>query len=517
MSPEILPRSKAPKARPKSGSRPRMLSSPSNASDRRSPTPTHKFGIGLLGEQPLAPPTPKSPHRARFLTAGSMAESDISWLEKQRRPGAVRATGRKKTAKEVKLEREAVLKRKHAQLDAYLERCHKSWAAKEALINERRAFSEAKAIATPTPDHRPSRWLAVVCASLALKTLNERKEAYLEEQEGLGLQRAMGFARFCKVAFKRWGLLISVMRAVVRFRRKLRLAKTKRKAAACMHSFVDVLIYGPNFLVLLKRQLRRIHSIQRAVRRYLFRERMRFDLFCAMFHKFELIMLKQRWAKDDLALIKRERRRLADLHVVKEKNSCECLIAVTRENYRKTQHPKSQADFAHIQDLVSRQGVPPTLWKRCAFHARLTRKRVAQREIADRTRAMEAYRRELQTWLDIEQAVHLLDPSAQIQSQPDPPVITSMPFTSAPFVLQNIVKQVREWYQANVLDQETQDTTYIDSRLRHSADSSAIPSEIDTAIRDIIRPAMLLREQTKASPLRPKSKAKSLKVKSLKF
>jgi len=276
-------------------------------------------------------------------------------------------------------------------------------------------------------------------------------------------------------SWKRWRLPLICCLAVIRLKRGLQ----KRRSGALVIHFMQLLYGSPNFSVQFKHRMKQIRLIQRIVKTWYFQEAVRKELLRTLLERYESDIVRRMLGEEDMATIKRERKRHQSTRAAGERKSIERTLAVARENYRKLMKPKSEADFEYQQHVLSRYLMPPVLLKSCATHAFSARKKLVRLEMEKRAKQVEAYQQEYQTWCDIEQAVQLIDPAGHNPvAPPKAPDFRRLPYLIKPAFVPAIVRKVRQCYE-----EIREARPEVDQELRAG---KPVPKEIDLAILPII-------------------------------
>lgn len=498
--------------------------------ERREEGQSPRIGFGFEADES---PTRRARPASATSSAGSMAKrtpkarerlsSVASLLDEMflHRPCSAKVREiRRRTPDDRKRRQQEAAERCMQQKLAFVERCRLAWSAKAASMEEKRLAKEAKVFErkaslgwlrpasplnqpTDGPEMFSSKWLALVIAVHGFESFyqlrKEAKEKRLEEEEIHDDQAAPKDepevtpvesptepVDSTKIsAWERWRFMLAVACAIVRMQRN----RKRHRAATVILTVTPLLLAHVNFFHEIKLRLYFIKYIQRSVRRNRLRGEGRHMIIRRMLERTELELLRRHWADEDVAIIKRERKRLQGIRAAKERKNCELMIATSKENYRRCHNPKTDADRAHIQRLLARHGLPSRLWYRCTDHVVETRKELLRRELDDRTRGHEAYLRALQTWQDIENVIQLMDPSGHNPApRPEPPTKRYIPNTLDHGLIPVIVKKVQHWYEEHVSSVNSK----LDTDLRDGI--VPLPDILDEKLATLVRTAVLARD-----------------------
>jgi len=277
--------------------------------------------------------------------------------------------------------------------------------------------------------------------------------------------------------WKMWSAPLICGMAVAR----LKCRAKRAKAGKIMTSVMIQMAITNNMYLAIKKRFVNIRQIQWAVKDWIKREAVRYDLISKFFNSIDTGMIRREWADADRKSIKDAQKKLLQIRCVKERKACERVIEMSKENYRRYMKPKSDTDLAHTESKLEKCRLPMLLRNLATYHAYTTRKVLIKHQLAEHEEHVEVYQRKMQMWNDIHQAVQIIDPSG---FNPDPvpqaPVKVSFVFLLEEPLAVSIVTKIRCWYDGLRSSMNRRDALMLE-RLR-STDPSC-PNFLDASVR----------------------------------
>lgn len=228
---------------------------------------------------------------------------------------------------------------------------------------------------------------------------------------------------------------------------KLKCRAKRAKAGKIVTSVMIQMAITNNMYLAVKKRFVSIRQIQWAVKDWIKREAVRYDLISKFFSSIDTAMIRRQWAEADRKSIRDAQQKLLQIRCVKERKACERVIEMSKENYRRYMKPKTDTDLAHTESKLEKCSLPVILRNFATYHAYISRKGLIKHQLVEHEKHVEVYQRKMQMWSDIHQAVQIIDPSG---CNPDPvpqaPVKVSFVFLLEEPLAVSIVTQIRCWY-----------------------------------------------------------------------
>merc|ERR1712217_48363 len=128
-------------------------------------------------------------------------------------------------------------------------------------------------------------------------------------------------------------------------------------------------------------------------------------------------------------------------------------------------------------------GLPDWVYSLIAKHADMARRWLRKKELKERARVHEKYVQELAMWQDIDQALHLLDPTSHNPApKPQLPEHKKMAPVVEGAAVSRIIRQVRHWFDENKDALRIKPGTAALSREQSELGTAAIGSIVRTVL-----------------------------------
>lgn len=249
-----------------------------------------------------------------------------------------------------------------------------------------------------------------------------------------------------KQAHKRWVFLMLCLRMAG----KLFLVRARRRGADRIKSFVKLLIVNNKLVMGLRHSMTVLRRIQRSIRAWLVKlstKRMLVDL---LFQQTEVDLIMKRTFSECTKILKQENKKLRTMRGKKERHLAERGILIARTRYESFKNPKTALDYKFLNDHIEQCRMPRSMLTLAVEHAVSCRKTLLKREMSLRATESEKFRRDMETWTDIQVALQLLNPEAQNPAvKPESPVERPLHFLVNKEKVLQIVRRLRQWYEEN--------------------------------------------------------------------
>eukprot|EP00929_Paragymnodinium_shiwhaense_P045111 TRINITY_DN23090_c0_g2_i1.p1 TRINITY_DN23090_c0_g2~~TRINITY_DN23090_c0_g2_i1.p1 ORF type:complete len:889 (+),score=254.26 TRINITY_DN23090_c0_g2_i1:200-2866(+) len=247
-------------------------------------------------------------------------------------------------------------------------------------------------------------------------------------------------------AHKKWILLMYCLK----FLGMTSLIRFRQTAANRIKSFVRLLVVNNKFVMGVKHSMVSLRTVQRLVRAWLTKVRVKRILVNLLFQQVEDDLIMRRTFRECTKTLQLEKGKLRNLRCAKDRKLAERTIAMTQNRLRSFRSPQTPLDHHCLEQHIEQSRLPRAMLQHCVQSAISCRKTLLQREMSLRADESEKHRRELQCWLDIEVALQMLDPEAHNPApKPEPPAERRLHFLIERDKVTRIVKGLRQWYEKN--------------------------------------------------------------------
>jgi len=160
--------------------------------------------------------------------------------------------------------------------------------------------------------------------------------------------------------------------------------------------------------------------------------------------------VKRTWASADRKIIQAERDRLMGIRSAKDKENVERLITLTKTNMKRYLHPKTDADFMIVRTMLDRALLPLGLRNMTIAQIFQRKRSLYKKSMFMYSQDVEAFNRATTTWIDIDQAIRMIDPSGcNPAPKPRPPLQPRLSTKIEYDCLRRVVIRVTRWYEDN--------------------------------------------------------------------
>lgn len=253
--------------------------------------------------------------------------------------------------------------------------------------------------------------------------------------------------RHSEVTWTLWKLPLSITMFIARLRYR---PKRNEHAGNILRKFLMAATSQNAMLRAIRRFTWSVRLVQGKIRAYLELQRLQKMDVAETWMLCEENELKRIWASADRKTLQSERDRLMGIRSAKEKEHVERIIALTRENMKRYLHPKTEGDFVILRTMLDRHLLPSGLRAVTIAQIFHRKRSLYKKSLFCYDLDVEAYKRAITTWKDIDQAIKMLDPlSHNPAPKPRAPLQPRLNKTVDKECLRRIVIRVMRWHEDN--------------------------------------------------------------------